>query len=227
MSHPTHRFYSQCGEDKLLYERFFKDVRNGVYFEAGALNGVRYSNTLFFEQTMGWQGILVEPHPVQYKILLQTRGQKNLCLNHLISDETSPVEFIYSDVDHAAVSAVTATVPQSHYQDYYQHVETKTIKLEPYGLDEILEGVIGINLFVLDVEGHEMNALRSFSWEVPIQVAMIENLDTSNHSIRDLMTSKGFILDGVFKQNEIYYHPDFVEQVEARRAHLRGLSNDK
>lgn len=208
------RFFGQNQEDALLYERFFKDVKEGIYFEAGALNGVRYSNTLFFELCLGWRGILVEPNPVQYEALTKIRGQNNLCLPYVISNSKEPVEFIYSEHDHAAVSAITSTVPQSHYQDYYQHVETKTISMTPHTLDEILEGVKGVNLFVLDVEGHEMSALESFSWKVPIQVAMIENLNESDHTIRDLMVSKGFTLDGVYKNNEIYYNPNFAQQME-------------
>lgn len=175
---------------------------------------------LYFFEKEGWQGILVEPNPTQFKALLQFRGQKNLCLNYAISDSKEPVEFIYSEIEHAAVSAITSTVPKSHYDDYYKHVETQTVTLNPHTLDDILMDVIGINLFILDIEGHEMNALNSFSWEVPLEVVMIENLDPSNKDIHSLLTSKGYFLDGIYKNNEIYYNPSFDEQVVARRLAL-------
>ena len=45
--------YSQCNEDIFLNHNFFKNKRNGVYIELGALDGVLYSNTKFFEDTLG------------------------------------------------------------------------------------------------------------------------------------------------------------------------------
>jgi len=34
-----------------------------VFFEAGAVDGLTNSNTLFFERTLGWTGVCVEPSP--------------------------------------------------------------------------------------------------------------------------------------------------------------------
>jgi FkbM family methyltransferase len=55
------RGWSQHGEELLLWERlgFPKD---GVFVEIGAYDGVRFSNSLFFER-IGWKGVLVEAHP--------------------------------------------------------------------------------------------------------------------------------------------------------------------
>jgi FkbM family methyltransferase len=207
------QYYSQCGEDKYLYERFFKDYPKGVYFEAGALDGVKYSNTLFFEETLGWRGILVEPNPTQFAALQKRRCPRNIYLNTVISDSPDPVEFIYSDDVHAAVSGISATIPESHQTDYYQYIHTKRTLLQPQTLTQILKeaAIPMIDLFILDVEGHEMNVLRSFSWEIPIRVMMIENLDPSNREIHDLIISKGYLYDGAFQHNEIYLHRAFYE----------------
>ena len=37
------------------------DHRGGVYLEMGALDGRLFSNTLFFQQTLDWSGVLIEP----------------------------------------------------------------------------------------------------------------------------------------------------------------------
>jgi hypothetical protein len=42
-------YYSQCGEDEYIYNNYFKNKKNGKYIELGALDGVLYSNTKFFE----------------------------------------------------------------------------------------------------------------------------------------------------------------------------------
>ena len=43
-------YYSQCGEDAFLNNNFFKNKKNGVYVELGALDGVLYSNTKIFSR---------------------------------------------------------------------------------------------------------------------------------------------------------------------------------
>ena len=45
-------YYSQSGEDEFLNENYFKNKRDGVYIELGALDGVLYSNTKFFEDSI-------------------------------------------------------------------------------------------------------------------------------------------------------------------------------
>jgi len=42
-------YYSQCEEDLFLNNTFFKNKTKGIYIELGALDGVLYSNTKFFE----------------------------------------------------------------------------------------------------------------------------------------------------------------------------------
>ena len=67
-------FYSQSSEDKILYEKYFKNYSlegQKYYFEMGAMDGVCYSNTKFYEDTLKWTGILVEPNPHQYINLIK------------------------------------------------------------------------------------------------------------------------------------------------------------
>ena len=56
-------FFSQTGQDRLLFEHFFRGKRNGVFVDVGAYDGTTFSNTLFFERSMGWSGLCVEPLP--------------------------------------------------------------------------------------------------------------------------------------------------------------------
>jgi hypothetical protein len=52
-------YYSQCEEDIFLNKNYFKNKKNGTYIELGALDGVLFSNTKFFEDTLNWTGILI------------------------------------------------------------------------------------------------------------------------------------------------------------------------
>ena len=71
-------FYSQQGEDELVYEKYINRRRlDGIYLELGALDGIRYSNTKFFEDELGFSGVLIEPIPGQFRRLEQKHGKSN------------------------------------------------------------------------------------------------------------------------------------------------------
>ena len=61
MKTSSKKYYSQYGEDKII-EKYFekKNIKNGIFFEMGAGDGILYSNTKFFTDN-GWSGLLIEP----------------------------------------------------------------------------------------------------------------------------------------------------------------------
>jgi hypothetical protein len=78
--HVTNR--SRYGEDMKIYNLFFKDHNiynnnnnnnNMTYVELGAFDGIRESNTHFYDYCLGWNGLLLEGNPVKYKELLINR----------------------------------------------------------------------------------------------------------------------------------------------------------
>ena len=111
-------YYSQCQEDEFLNANIFKNKRNGTYIELGALDGVLYSNTKFFEESLNWSGILIEPHPDKFISLKQNRPN-NFLFNKLVSCYTGPLQFRYFINHHAAVSGIENTMPQSHFDAYF------------------------------------------------------------------------------------------------------------
>jgi len=70
-------FYSQSQEDLGLFLKLFhKPLRcGGTMLEMGALDGVLYSNSKFFEDALGWRTILLEANPNNAKrMFLTIRG---------------------------------------------------------------------------------------------------------------------------------------------------------
>src|SRR5437773_417214 len=43
--------------------RLLGEQRRGFFIEAGANDGIAQSNTLYFENYLGWRGLLIEPIP--------------------------------------------------------------------------------------------------------------------------------------------------------------------
>jgi len=48
----TKMYFSQCQEDIFLNDTYFRNKRDGIYIELGALDGVLYSNTKFFQDQL-------------------------------------------------------------------------------------------------------------------------------------------------------------------------------
>jgi len=85
-------FHSQVGQDRFIFERFFSDRNCGRFLDIGAHDGVRFSNTLFFEEELGWEGICIEPLPDVFGRLSANR--KAICLNCCIADYEGTGDFL-------------------------------------------------------------------------------------------------------------------------------------
>jgi hypothetical protein len=90
------KFHSQVGQDQFLLENFFRGRRGGVFVDIGARDGERFSNSLFFERSMGWTGLCVEPQSSAYAKLKASR--KAICEQARVADfegegTTSTVQF--------------------------------------------------------------------------------------------------------------------------------------
>ena len=210
------KFYSQCGEDSTLYEKYFKNYSlegQKYYFEAGAVDGVLYSNTKFFEDELGWTGILVEPNPFMFTNLCLNRpNNKLMCA--IISEHKEALEFnVCANVP--AVCSLEMTKPDDFNDKYYRHSQMLKIKSIPVTLDSILEnsGVPRVDLMVLDLEGHEVNAINSFSFKVPVVMFMIEFLEDKqkNDEVLKLMLKNNYMFKGKVAHNGIFIHKDYLK----------------
>ena len=86
------KFYSQLGQDKFLFENFFRGMRGGVFVDVGAYDGVALSNTYYFEKELGWQGICIEPNPLAFEGLSQNRNC--VLLNCGVGGQEELLEFL-------------------------------------------------------------------------------------------------------------------------------------
>jgi FkbM family methyltransferase len=211
------KFYSQSGEDKILYEKFFRfyslEDCPKYYFEMGALDGVMYSNTKFFEETLGWKGILVEPNPFMFSRLAINRPNNHL-MCAVCSDQKKTLSFNVC-MNVPAVCSLDMTKPEKFDNEYYANSQMLKVNSIPVSLDTILEnsGVERIDLCVIDTEGHEVNVLKSFSFKVPVVMFMIEFLDdkSKNDEVLKIMIKNNYRFKGKVAHNGIFIHNDYLK----------------
>jgi len=212
-------YYSQFQEDVFLNENIFKNKQNGVYIELGALDGILFSNTKFFEDSLHWKGILIEPHPKKFK-LLQLNRPNNFLFNNLISCHEEPLTFRYFEDMHAAVSGVENTLPQFLIENFFEHksrsyLPQNKIVIKPISLTEIVKStnLTHIDLLSLDVEGHEYEVLKSWDFSIPIDVILIETLGVEPEKeelCRQILIKNNFKFMTKYKHNEIFVSKSYL-----------------
>jgi FkbM family methyltransferase len=206
-------YHSQCEEDITLNREYFKNKRNGTYIELGALDGLLYSNTKFFQDQLGWSGVLIEPHPIQFQRLQQTRPN-NVLFNDLVSCKTDPQTFRYFTHGMAAISGIENTIPSLHFDLWFDSIEysslpQSSVDIKPRTLSEIIKSTnyTHFDLLSLDVEGHEYEVLLSWDFSVPIDVILIEMLGRNSERdelCRKILLNNGYVFDRVLHHNEIW-----------------------
>jgi FkbM family methyltransferase len=205
------KYFSQCGEDAYMNINYFKNKKNGVYMELGALDGVLYSNTKFFEDHLGWKGILIEPHPIKFQNLASNRPN-NYLFNNLVSSVTENLVFRFFIDNYSGVSGVEKTLPKEHLTGFFSQIPEPQARMSiaPKSLTEIVKttGMEHIDFLSLDVEGHEYEVLTSWDFSVPIDIILIETLGGSqierDQQCREILIKNGYRFDIKFKHNEIF-----------------------
>ena len=62
-------YHSQDGQDLYLDKHVFKGLKNGIFVDIGANDGITINNTLFFEKVLGWNGLCIEPNDNYFNAL--------------------------------------------------------------------------------------------------------------------------------------------------------------
>lgn len=155
--------WSQEGEDIWLQNKFAG--RKGFYVDVGAFHPFRFSNTAWAYDA-GWTGINIEPNVDNFH-LFEVLRPNDTNINCGISDEEG--ELTYYCYDEAALNGFDCTV----YADI-PILEKKQVRVRK--LSEICReyGVNRIDFIDIDVEGLEMNVLKSIDFSIDIECILLE-----------------------------------------------------
>eukprot|EP01065_Artemidia_motanka_P043588 TRINITY_DN6065_c2_g1_i1.p1 TRINITY_DN6065_c2_g1~~TRINITY_DN6065_c2_g1_i1.p1 ORF type:complete len:429 (+),score=103.50 TRINITY_DN6065_c2_g1_i1:70-1356(+) len=187
------RSYSQSREDVALYHRYFCRRCHGTFVELGALDGVRFSNTLMFEKHFGWKGVLIEANPEQAEGLhaLPDRRSSTKFSPMGICGANSSRKLLYN----GGVGAAAGYVGPISNRGKPGWESAKEIPCRPVGELIRKAGLKHVDLFSLDVEGAELEVLQTMDWSIPVRVFVIESAPENAHNlrrIRRLMQSRGY-----------------------------------
>jgi FkbM family methyltransferase len=151
-------YNSQIGQDKWVHS-VLGDKQNGFFIELGACDGLYLSNTLFFERTLGWNGICIEPNDNYMNELHKNR--KCIIRNELIYSEAGV------EVNFSLCKAASGIIDE-HIGPFTDSNLERSVKKVTTTLANVLESSNApeiIDYLSLDVEGQEYNILRTFPFD--------------------------------------------------------------
>ena len=132
---------------------------DGTFLEIGAFDGASESTTAFFEQCLGWRGILVEAQPQSFRTLLRNRPftlniRVAICPAHgfvRFSGDAKSFSRIGGNGTDGAVGLIRTKDAASPI----------SVSCGPLGDYLSLLGVTRLDYFSLDVEGSELEVIES------------------------------------------------------------------
>ena len=181
-SEKVYTFYSQQGEDIFVYKHFLNQVvSNGIFVEVGAYNGVAGSNTKFFEDVLGYSGLLIEPMTEFVDSIRAHRPRANL-FPVAIHPTQSSVIFLGEN----AAAGIAETMSDAHKRLWFP-TGGMTRTVPAFRLGDICgaTSITHIDFLSIDVEGGELLVLESMDWgAVEVFVVVIELDET--HTEKDM-----------------------------------------
>lgn len=197
--------FSQEGEDRIL-ARLFETQREGFYVDVGAHHPTRFSNTHLLH-LRGWWGVNIDATPKSMLAFAKARpGDINLEMG--VAEVTGIMR--YHVFNEPALNTFSARVAESHASNPMFQV-MRTVDLPVLPLAEILHRHappgVGIDLLSIDVEGLDLEILRSNDWDRyrPAVICVEARLeDGAQESTAHLLTSLGYASVGRTPNSQLY-----------------------
>ena len=186
--HPNTTYFSQELQDEWV-DQYLKQKTNGIFLEVGAVDGVSLSNTLFFERERNWTGLLIEPNRKFYENLVTVHRKAytiNTCLS--LDQKISIVNFLPAGMIGGLEKKLEGPM-MDRANKAHPNVKREEVLCIP--LFSILEAIrmTHIQLFSLDVEGAELDILKTIPFDkVKIDLFVIEYAVSSGNGVDSKVT---------------------------------------
>lgn len=205
------KYFGQWETDRII-ETYFTEGYIGTCIEVGAANGVKGSNTLYFEER-GWDVLCIEPNPAHKESLKKYR---KFVKYFACSDKKNILPLkVFKVGEKNIMSSLTSLNPDSRLLESHKEIinESYTVEVNVETLTSILENEISdtplhnvkkIDFISIDTEGTEIDVLKGFDFKkFDVKLFVVEN-NYEDLDIEEFMLSKGYLKDQRYKINEFY-----------------------
>ena len=181
----TFNFVAPQEGENIILERIFSKQFKGLYVDVGAHHPVRFSNTYNLHQK-GWAGINIEPNPEAIKVFKKMRP-KDVNLNVAISNLKNTCN--YYKFKEPALNTTDIKIVKMREKQGYKCI--KKINVPTQTLNQVLSKFCkknsSIDLLKIDVEGKELDVLKSNNWK---KAHYLSDLNIAEREVGYLFSNK-------------------------------------
>uniref|UniRef100_A0A8D8YZ02 Protein Star n=1 Tax=Cacopsylla melanoneura TaxID=428564 RepID=A0A8D8YZ02_9HEMI len=196
IAHPIEYDPSQ-GQSRIVRD-IFANKRDGTFVECGAVDGVFLSNSLYLERALNWRGLLIEADRTNFGHL-RTKNRKAFSSNTCLSTSDQATVNLFNSVNqtseqHWWVKGIGKLDDVGDGGLISKGTKTK-VQCFPFYSFMLALDMNTVDYFSLDVEGAELNILRTIPFDkIEIKVMSVEWLhDTQKESeLHEFLESKGY-----------------------------------
>jgi FkbM family methyltransferase len=154
--------FSKAGDDIQLM-KLIQNSSPGTYVDVGCWHPFKASNTYYF-YLRGWKGICIDPNPE-----LETKYKKyrpnDAFVNCAIGTSDTPLQYFMLNDPHSSMNSLDSEFIENHQLKPYVK-EVRTIPV--FSLASVLEKHVKrsdrLDFFDIDVEGHDLEVLKTNDW---------------------------------------------------------------
>lgn len=193
-------YFAQCGEDAILHSLFQKQLQlgyKGFYVDIGAYHPTHHSNSYFF-YINGWHGINIDACPGS---MLKFQKQRPRDINLELGVAENEDTLTYYFIDKA--STMNSFSKENLVANGMINSVKKEIPVAVKPLSAILEKHLPtgqvIDFLSIDVEGLDLEALKSNNWDkfrprvILIELDVESLLSISENKSFQFLVSLGYI----------------------------------
>jgi FkbM family methyltransferase len=202
--------FAGYGVDELVYHNYFGDKWKGFFIECGAGSG---DSCIFWDKQFHWNGLYLEASPTMYEKIADWRNSYNIGLGKYRTTKT------FTDV----ISAPGGGADNGSFQHTPAHMELlkeygctfKKFQIQVIPYRDLIKhfDIKHVDLFVLDVEGYELEVMKGMKGAKLPDVLVVEYPIVGLENVVHMATKKplSYRFDFV-SGNNVYFSRGYAKK---------------
>lgn len=201
------KYYGQFETDRIIAENYFPNQTKGLCIEVGAYDGIKGSNTYYFER-LGWTTWVFEPNPYIFPLLILNR-ENAYPFEVALSNKDGCGDLSIVDFKSGIQSSLTSLNTDPRLLEDYKSaiVKTHPVQVAIRRLDTILEYhnyPKHYNFISIDTEGTELDVIKGIDFKrYSFDLLVIED-NYDDLEITEYLEQFGYKHDMRFQVNDFF-----------------------